>query len=35
MTEILVAILAFISGFFVAFVLLAGVVAKLTGKKDD
>lgn len=35
MTEILIAILAFISGFFVAFVLLAGVVAKLTGKKDD
>jgi hypothetical protein len=35
MTEILVAILAFISGFFVAFVLLAGVVAKQTGKKDE
>lgn len=35
MTEILIAILAFIAGFFVAFVLLAGVVAKLTGKKDE
>ena len=35
MTEILIAILAFLAGFFVAFVLLAGVVAKLTGKKDE
>lgn len=35
MTEILIGILAFIAGFFVAFVLLAGVVAKLTGKKDE
>lgn len=35
MTEVLIALSAFISGFFVAFVLLAGVVAKLTGKKDD
>jgi hypothetical protein len=35
MDEIMIAVLAFISGFFVAFVLLAGVVANLTGKKDD
>lgn len=34
MTEFLIAALAFISGFFVA-VLLAGVVAKMTGKDEE
>lgn len=35
MTEFLITVLAFISGFFVAFVLLAGVVAKMTGKDEE